>query len=218
MSSTSTENREHIVGSGDTLGRIASQNHVSLEELLAANPEIQNPDRISIGQVIRIPSPATRDVGPGQPKLTRTLKREDKVPNVAEAEAVGPFKKAILRGSPEFLKLIRNGNEKIVFKSEEANKDDDRMMTGRLNEKVNLLADLVEAEFPGLKLRITEAWDDSTRHAPTSRHLEGRAVDITVSDQKSDKLGRLAGLAVEAGFDWVFFEDELHVHASVKRQ
>ena len=149
---------------------------------------------------------------------TRTLKLKDKVPNVSEAEAVGPFKAAILRGSPEFLKLIRNGNEKIVFKSEEANKDDDRMMTGRLNEKVNVLADLVEAAFPGLKLRITEAWDDSTTHARTSRHLEGRAVDITLSDRDPDKLGHLAGLAVDAGFDWVFFEDKLHVHASVKRQ
>lgn len=66
MSSTSSKNLEHIVESGDTLGRIASQNNVSLEELLAANPEIQNPDRIRIGQVIRIPSQATRDVDPEQ--------------------------------------------------------------------------------------------------------------------------------------------------------
>jgi hypothetical protein len=148
---------------------------------------------------------------------TRTLMLHDKIPNVSEGEAVGPFKAAILRGSPEFLQLIKNANQKIVFKSEEANKDDDRMMTPRLDEKVNKLADLVEAEFPGLKLRITEAWDDGKIHAPTSRHLEGRAVDITMSDRDIDKLGRLAGLAVEAGFDWVFFEDKLHVHAYVKR-
>lgn len=148
---------------------------------------------------------------------TRTLKLHDKVPNVSEAEAVGPFQAAILRGSSAFLQLTKNANQKIVFKSEEANKDDDRMMTPRLDEKVNKLADLVEAEFPGLKLRITEAWDDSQTHAPTSRHLEGRAVDITMSDRDPAKLGLLAGLAVDAGFDWVFFEDKLHVHASVKR-
>lgn len=68
MSSKSTKSAEHIVKSGDTLGSIASQNKVSLEALLAANPEIQDPDRIRIGQVIRIPSQATPTVGPDQPE------------------------------------------------------------------------------------------------------------------------------------------------------
>jgi len=147
----------------------------------------------------------------------RVLTLHQKVPDVSEAEAVGPFAAAILRGSPEFMRLVRNDNPKIVFKSEEANKDDDRMMTPRLNEKVNTLAELVQSEFPTIKLRITEAWDDSTTHATTSRHLEGRAIDMTASDRDAGKLGRLAGLAVVAGFDWVFFEDKLHVHASVRR-
>jgi hypothetical protein len=144
------------------------------------------------------------------------LKLKQKVPNTSEAAAVGPFAAAIKRGSIQFKKLIRNDNPDIVFKGEEANKDDDRMMTPKLNERVNALAQLVKAEFPGLSLRITEAWDDSTTHAETSRHLEGRAVDLTTSDRDGSKLGRLAGLAVQAGFDWVFFENNLHVHASVK--
>lgn len=147
----------------------------------------------------------------------RVLTLHQKVPNVSESEAVGPFRAAILRDSPEFSQLVKNENPNIVFKSEEANKDDDRMMTPRLNEKSNKLAELVQAQFPTIKLRITEAWDDSTTHATTSRHLEGRAIDLTASDRDAGKLGRLAGLAVEAGFDWVFFEDKLHVHASVKR-
>lgn len=58
MSSNSTKNVEHIVESGDTLGRIASQNNVSLEDLLAANPAIKDPNRIQIGQVIIIPGQA----------------------------------------------------------------------------------------------------------------------------------------------------------------
>jgi hypothetical protein len=147
----------------------------------------------------------------------RVLTLHQKVPDVSEAEAVGPFRAAILRDSPEFRQLVKDENPNIVFKSEEANKDDDRTMTPRLSENVNRLAELVQAEFPTIKLRITEAWDDSGIHAPTSRHLEGRAVDMTTSDRDGRKLGRLAGLAVEAGFDWVFFEDSLHVHASVKR-
>ena len=148
------------------------------------------------------------------PPLVLTLKQ--KVPNKSEAAAVGPFAAAVKRGSIKFKQLVRNDNPDVVFKGEEANKDDDRMMTPRLSEKVNALAPLVMAAFPGLKLRITEAWDDSATHAATSRHLEGRAVDLTTSDRDTGKLGRLAGLAVEAGFDWVFFEDKQHVHASVK--
>nr|MBA2558266.1 LysM peptidoglycan-binding domain-containing protein [Chloroflexota bacterium] len=45
----------HIVASGDTLGGIARQNGLTIEELLAANPQITDPDRISIGDEIIIP-------------------------------------------------------------------------------------------------------------------------------------------------------------------
>jgi hypothetical protein len=148
------------------------------------------------------------------------LKPKQKVPNMSEAQAVGRFQAAVKRGSEEFKRLVRNDNPDIVFKSEEADKDDDRRMTPKLNGRVNALSRLVQREFPGIKLRVTEAWDDSRVHANSSRHLEGRAVDITTSDRQRAKLGHLAGLAVEAGFDWVFFEDNsirnAHVHASVK--
>ena len=148
------------------------------------------------------------------PPRVFTLKQ--KFPDVEERDAVGPFTAAIMRGTPAFAKLVRNDNPDIVFKNEE-HTGADMMMTPRLKEKVDILASLVKAEFPKLKLRITEAWDDSSIHASTSRHLEGRAVDITASDVDRTKLGRLAGLAAEAGFDWVFFEDISHVHASVKK-
>ncbi|MGA9773288.1 MAG: hypothetical protein WBV94_29935 [Blastocatellia bacterium] len=143
--------------------------------------------------------------------MPRVFVLNQKVPNVTEASAVGAFSAAIVRNSTQFRQLVRHSNPDIVFKNQEA-----QLMTANLSEKVDALAALVLNEFPGLKLRITEAWDNSGIHAATSRHREGRAVDITVSDRDRRKLGRLAGLAVEAEFDWVFFEDELHVHASVK--
>jgi hypothetical protein len=141
---------------------------------------------------------------------------KQKFPDTKEANAVGPFEAAIRRGTAKFATLVKNENPDIVFKDEE-HTGADLLMTPKLNERVNALAALVKTEFPGLRLRITEAWDDSTIHATTSRHLEARAVDITTSDIDRGKLGRLAGLAVEAGFDWVFFEDKSHVHASVKK-
>ncbi len=54
----------HIVNAGETLGLIAQQYQISLEELLALNPLI-NPDIISIGQEIIIPGDAQPvQVGP----------------------------------------------------------------------------------------------------------------------------------------------------------
>jgi murein DD-endopeptidase MepM/ murein hydrolase activator NlpD len=56
MSSTPAKSHEHIVKSGETLDAIARQNNVSREALLAANPEIQDPNLIRVDQVIVIPS------------------------------------------------------------------------------------------------------------------------------------------------------------------
>jgi hypothetical protein len=139
-----------------------------------------------------------------------------KVPNAPEKNICGAITKKIKRSDPEFLTLVSNQNPDIVFKNEEET-DADRMMTARLQVKLDALAALVSAEWPGVKLRVTEAWDEDNEHSATALHYEGRAADITTDPKDGDKLGRLARLAVNAGLDWVFFEDTLHVHVSVKK-
>ena len=49
--------RTYTVAKGDTISKIAAKFHLTAEALLAANPQIKNPDRIKIGDKITIPAP-----------------------------------------------------------------------------------------------------------------------------------------------------------------
>ncbi len=140
----------------------------------------------------------------------------ERMPNDVEARVVGAADQPIARASTGFKTLVACEDCPFVFKDEERNKSD-RMMTPRLRRNLVQLSKLVSQTWPKLELRVTEAWDDRREHGAGSVHYEGRAADITTSDQDPAKLGTLAALAVRAGFDWVFYEDATHVHVSVKR-
>jgi hypothetical protein len=140
----------------------------------------------------------------------------EKVPAKSEASASGAITKKIVRDTPEFAALVKNTNADIVFKDEEGT-GADRMMSKRLKEKLDKLATAVAAEWSGVKLRVTEAWDENDEHAGSSLHYEGRAADLTTNPLDEVKLGRLGRLAVDAGFDWVWYENSAHVHVSVTK-
>lgn len=55
--------RVYVVKSGDTLGAIARAHRVTLQRLVAANPQFKNPNRIVPGQRVTIPSEKGRSQG-----------------------------------------------------------------------------------------------------------------------------------------------------------
>ena len=60
---------EYTIQRGDTLTRIASDHDTTVSSLLRLNPQIENPNQIQAGQVLRMPatsSPARPDCTAGQ--------------------------------------------------------------------------------------------------------------------------------------------------------
>lgn len=52
------------IKAGDTLSKVAKRNGISLPQLLKANPQITNPDRIQVGQVVNLPDTSTETTQP----------------------------------------------------------------------------------------------------------------------------------------------------------
>jgi len=87
------------VKAGDNLSKVAKRNGVSLAQLLKANPQIKNPDKIQVGQLINLPDTSTETTQPlpanvvpavqPTPKTTTTTTDTPASPVAAAAGALG---------------------------------------------------------------------------------------------------------------------------------
>ncbi|XP_068760232.1 protocadherin Fat 4-like [Montipora capricornis] len=144
----------------------------------------------------------------------RSISLGQRVPDNAEIATCGNIRDIIRRNSARFRKiLVRNTNNEIDFAD-----DDCRRMTARAKSKVDVLASRVQDYWNNVRLRVILCWTDQLP-VKTQKllHYEGRALRLQTSDRDSSKLGTLAGLAVKAGLDWVYYASSSYIHASVIR-
>lgn len=85
----------YTVKPGDTLSRIATRNGVTLAQLLQANPQVKDPNRISVGDVINlpdgstgVPAGSTDDTKP-LPAISAAVAAPQSKPTSASAGALG---------------------------------------------------------------------------------------------------------------------------------
>lgn len=137
---------------------------------------------------------------------------------------------------------IHESYDNVSFKNEEEQgawhrnavrgqsyRDEDYLMDPNAESAVTILQKLVADEWydpytgeAAMQVRLTEAYDSMVEHSQQSTHYQGRGIDLTLTpvpapgaQSRRFWYGRLSRLSVCAGFDYVFYENNLHVHASV---
>jgi len=91
----------YIVVSGDNLTRIAKEHGVPLADLIAANKQIKNPDKIYPGDKVTIPGGSHTNPTPLPPAVARgrpTMKDDPRIGTTPPAQAVTPKKKKTFSG------------------------------------------------------------------------------------------------------------------------
>lgn len=177
---------EYEVTAGQTLSEIAAQAGMALDDLLAANPDIENPDVIQIGQKILIPADKvdTDTSGVGQAVQEAT----------AEAEQAAEAASTPIETTQEVNTTYERGEE-------------DRSALEQQNTVDN--ADPVEQQVPTSIVFEVASLDDSALASAISEKLgQGEAVPVTVPASITIEAGSITSdgmlAAVQGAVDTAF--------------
>jgi len=89
----------YTVKPGDTLSKIAARNGVSVAQLLEANPQISDPDRIGVGDIVNLPNGSgatdTTKPLPPNPVIARTTDNTQPLPSNPATIATGAIGTAL---------------------------------------------------------------------------------------------------------------------------
>lgn len=116
---TPSTGNTHTVRSGENLTRIANQHNTTVTAIMVANPIINNPNHISVGQVLNLPSgtQATqtfffpRADGSGIVAALNSIRVDSSFANrtrIANANGIGNFTGSAAQNT-QMLNLLRNG-------------------------------------------------------------------------------------------------------------
>jgi len=85
----------YTVKPGDTLSKIAKRKGVTLAQLLQANPQIKNPNKIRVGQVINVPNGSAKPIAPKPAPATPVAPKPAPAPAPPSTTAAGALGAAI---------------------------------------------------------------------------------------------------------------------------
>lgn len=200
---------EYTVTAGQTLSEIAVECGVALDELLAANPQIENPDVISIGQKINIPASACEVDASGVGEAAKeaadtetagTIEEEQQVKNTltdggvdgsqvgqaAEQAAKNETGETLKREQPTETTLTNAGV-------------DDSQVTQAAAEK-EAASEPKEQQVPTtIKFEVASLDDSALASAISEKLKQGEAVPVDVPANVTIKAGTIdsAGLSGE---------------------
>jgi len=93
---------EYVIKAGDTLSSIAARFGLTLEKLMDANPAIQDPGRITAGQVITLPAGRSEGILPARPKRMYRWEVEMNGGRVQKSDHL-----YLVRGGDNYLRVAR---------------------------------------------------------------------------------------------------------------
>lgn len=191
--------QDYSVKSGDTLSAIAARNGTTVSSLLAANPQIQNADRIQAGQAINIPGggvngAAARANGDTETADASTQEAEDN----ATEEETGGGDTTNVDAAVERYKAIKEAAGVTVSDAEIADMIADP--NGFLEARGLKLADLVpttDVDAAGVNLDPNDprystsedvTYDPTQTEAETVTAAFNKPVGTAITDTSADRL------------------------------